>query len=170
MRPGNRTANRICGFLFLLCVALPVLGCQSGADSLRADLSVQQTSWRRQLKSIRAQQGALRERFGRQLPVAVAALGAAGQAAATRLAAALDGAALSVVDLDGQQRQAGEQVEAAIARGTEEGRRTLDAVRDRLNEQLSALVADDASLIAEVDNFGKTESIHTTENELGARR
>ncbi|MES1208870.1 MAG: hypothetical protein ABUS79_23270, partial [Pseudomonadota bacterium] len=140
------------------------------ADSLRAELGVQRTSWQRQLDTARAQQAALRDRFGRQRPLAIGAQGASGQAAATRLAAALDGAAQSVVDLDSQQRQIGDQVEAAIAKGTEEGRHALDGARERMNEQLSALAADGAALIAEVDNFGRSESIQTTQNETGARR
>lgn len=151
-------------------MAASAVGCRSGADGVRAELGVQQTSWQRQLETLRAQQAVLRERFSRQRPLAVAALGASGEAAAARLAASLDGAAQSAVDLDSQQRQAGDQVEAAIARGTEEGRHALDAVRERINEQLAALTADGTALIAEVDNFGKTESIHTTQNEMEARR
>jgi hypothetical protein len=170
VRSRRPTAGRVCGFLFSLFVAATAVGCRSGADSLRTELSVQQTSWQRQLETLRAQQAALRERFGRQRPSVVAALGASGEASAARLAASLDGAAQSVVDLDSQQRQAGAQVEAAIARGTEEGRHALDGVRERINEQLSALAADGTALIAEVDNFGKTESIHTTQNEAEARR
>lgn len=170
MRPHGRVLRSVPAFLLTISVALAVVGCQSGADGLRAELSTQQTSWRHELETLRAQQASLRERFGRQRPAVMAALGASGQAAAARLQAALDGAAQSVVDLESQERQAAEQVETAVAAGTEQGRHALDGARERVNPQVAALSTDVTALIAEVDNFGKLEPVRTTQNETGVRR
>jgi chromosome segregation ATPase len=144
----------------IVCFAALATGCQRNGDAVRMALDARQTSWQRQMASLREQYSALNERLDHQ-PAAMFS----SSAAQKRLRATVGGIGQSLVDVDVQMRQIAPQVEGAIAYGKDEADRALEDATARMNDYLQSLSAGLASAGKELDDLTRNEPPKTAQGE-----
>jgi hypothetical protein len=136
----NRT-NRLCARGVVLAVfgcAIALGSCQGGADSVRASLAAQQSSWQREIGTLKNQRAALQARvLGQGIP-------------ARRAQTMLTGLGQSIADVEVQIRQAGPRVERAIDRNADASK-ALEEEAGRIGSYLQGLSADLTSVARELD-------------------
>jgi hypothetical protein len=147
-RPSEFLPNTVTAFLAIVACLATMSGCQGGSDSIRATLAAQEASWQRDMRALKAQHAALRERFERQAAVAPGG---------SRVRTTLKGLGQSLVDVEIQMREAGPRVEQALGRGGDEATKLLDQENLQINGYLQALAANLTSAGQQLDEFGRNE-------------